>query len=210
MLRGELPPSPQSLLCVVVCAGAYGLVMGAFTGCSSTHWPQLIYSGVKLPLLLLATFFLSLPSFYVLNSLMGVRDDFPVVLRGLTAAQAGLSLVLLSLAPLTLFSYFSITSYSTAILLNGLMLAVASSSAQLLLRRTYRMLWVARPQHRTLLRIWLVVYSFVAIQLAWLLRPFIGDPSHPPEFLRSDAWGNAYVVVFNMLYRAISHLIFGK
>jgi len=41
---------------------------------------------------------------------------------------------------------------------------------------------------------------FVAIQLAWVLRPFIGDPSRPTTFFRETAWGNAYVKIFVALF----------
>ena len=42
---------------------------------------------------------------------------------------------------------------------------------------------------------------FVAVQLAWVLRPFIGAPRMRVRFLRADAWGNAYVEVVETLYK---------
>ena len=51
--------------------------------------------------------------------------------------------------------------------------------------------------HRLVLIGWFVCYAFVAIQFAWLLRPFIGAPGLPTSFFRSDAWGNAYVEVLH-------------
>ena len=59
--------------------------MGAFGG---RAW-QAAYSAVKVPLLLLATLGLSLPSFFVLNTLLGVRADFAAALRAIVASQAG-------------------------------------------------------------------------------------------------------------------------
>jgi hypothetical protein len=35
--------------------------------------------------------------------------------------------------------------------------------------------------------------------LAWLLRPFVGHPDLPPQFLRTEVWGNAYVVVTRLV-----------
>ena len=35
-----------------------------------------------------------------------------------------------------------------------------------------------------------------------MLRPFIGDPDLPVAFFRSEAWGNAYVVVARLLVHA--------
>ena len=54
-----------------------------------------------------------------------------------------------------------------------------------------------------MLRIWLGVYAFVGIQMGWLLRPFIGDPSLPVSFFRADSWGNAYVNVAEVIYHAV-------
>ena len=42
---------------------------------------------------------------------------------------------------------------------------------------------------------WGLLYVFVAIQVAWVLRPFVGAPMLEPSFVRSNAWSNAYVVV---------------
>ena len=53
---------------------------------------------------------------------------------------------------------------------------------------------------RLMLTAWLVLYCFVAVQLAWVLRPFIGDPQQPPQFLRPDVFQeNAYQVVFRLI-----------
>ena len=42
--------------------------------------------------------------------------------------------------------------------------------------------------------------------MGWILRPFIGDPRAPIAFLRSDAWGNAYVVVIRLIVRILGRL----
>jgi hypothetical protein len=31
--------------------------------------------------------------------------------------------------------------------------------------------------------------------MAWVLRPFVGNPAQPTRFFREHAWSNAYVVV---------------
>ena len=49
----------------------------------------------------------------------------------------------------------------------------------------------------------MVLYVFVAIQLAWVLRPFIGSPNVPTRFFREDAWSNAYVVVLDTIWKTL-------
>ena len=60
---------------------AYGAAMGSFGGVAGERAWQLLYSAVKAPLLLLATFAIGLPFFFVLNTLYGLRRDFREALR---------------------------------------------------------------------------------------------------------------------------------
>jgi hypothetical protein len=62
----------------------------------------------------------------------------------------------------------------------------------------------ADARHHVTRLAWLVLYVFVAIQLAWLLRPFVGDPGLATRFLRQDAWSNAYVVVARTLWELLT------
>jgi hypothetical protein len=194
----------QPLIGLVVIYGAlYGATMGSFGGLLGAGALQIVYSGVKVPLLLLATFVMSLPSFFVINSLMGLRRDFADAVRGLVATQAGLSVILASLAPFTLLWYLSVDGYTAAIVFNVAMFTVASVSAQWILRDYYQPLIARNRLHRWAQRAWLAVYAFIGIQMGWMLRPFVGDPSSPVEFFREDSWGNAYLVVGGMLWRLL-------
>ena len=205
LLRGESleAPSGKELRAlasiVLLCGVGYGMVMRTFGGVSGQRLWQVFYSGAKVPLLLLVTFFISLPSFFVLNTLLGVREDFPRALAALAATQAGLTVILLSLAPYTALWYASSANYPAAILFNGAMFAVASLAAQGLLRHHYKPLIARNPRHRLLLRIWLLLYVFVGVQMGWVLRPFVGQPEMPVQFFRREAWGNAYVEVLRMI-----------
>jgi hypothetical protein len=189
----------ELVLLVVVFGLAYGAVMGTYAGPQGPRVTQMVFSATKVPLLLLLTFLISLPSFFVLNTLLGVRDDFGAAVRALVATQAALTIVLAALAPFTAVWYLSVAGYRHAILFNALMFAVASVAAQFLLRRLYRPLIERNAKHRLLLRLWLVVFAFVGIQMGWVLRPFIGNPAMPTRFFREGAWGNAYVEVAGMI-----------
>jgi hypothetical protein len=178
----------------------YGGVMGTYGGIAGQRMWQIVYSAVKVPFLLFATFCLSLPSFFVTNSLLGLRSDLPRVIRALLSTQAGLTVILSALAPFTAFWYVSGSPYQQAILFNGLMFGVASFSAQWMLRRSYAPLVRSNPRHRVMLRTWLFIYAFVGIQMGWVLRPFIGDPTAPTQFFREGAWTNAYEAVIEMIW----------
>lgn len=214
LLRGRLSPVVTDrerrpvriellVLLVVLFGLIYGAAMGTYAGRTGVRPLQMLYSGTKVPLLLLATFLISLPSFFVANTLAGLRDDFADVLRALAATQAVLTVTLASLAPFTLLWYLSVEYYRLAILFNGLMFAVATFAAQGVLRRFYRPLIQRHPRHRVMLRLWLIVYAFVGVQMGWVLRPFIGDPGARTTFFRQDAWDNAYVVVARMIWEVV-------
>jgi hypothetical protein len=188
------------LLLVVMFGLLYGAVMGSYGGVFGDHWKQLIYSAVKVPFLLIATFLLSLPSFFVISTLLGLREDFGQSLRVLIATQAALTIILASFAPFTALWYLSSTDYQAAVLFNAAMFGISSIAAQVLLRRFYAPLIARNPRHRLLVRAWLIVYAFVGIQMGWLLRPFIGDPSSPTRFFREHMWGNAYEVIIRMVW----------
>ena len=192
------------LLGFIVAFGlCYGAVMGTFGGITGERLLQVAYSAVKVPLLLLATFVLSLPSFYVLNTLFGVAEDFADALRALLATQAGLTIILAAFAPFTALWYASSDHYRMAVLFNALMFGLASLGAQVLLRRLYRPLIERDVRHRVLVRIWLIVYAFVGIQMGWLLRPFVGHPGMATGFFREDTWGNAYVKLVEMVMEVV-------
>jgi hypothetical protein len=124
--------------------------------------------------------------------------------RALAGGQAGLTVVLAALAPYTLLWYASFADYGWAQLFNGLMFLIATVAAQAILRDGYRPLIARDGRHRWLLRAWLVLYAFVGIQMAWVLRPFVGAPGLPVQFFREQGWGNAYVIIGQMAWETLT------
>ena len=52
---------------------------------------------------------------------------------------------------------------------------------------------------------WLAINLLLGTQLSWNLRPFIGSPGLPVEFLRADAFkGNFFETVFSSFQRVLS------
>lgn len=188
---------------VVLFGMLYGGVMGTFGGLAPDRALQIAYSAMKVPLLLFITFALGLPSFFVVNTLLGLRDDFNEALSALVAAQAGLTVVLASLAPFTALWYVSSTNYPASIMFNAAMFAAASLAGQAVLRKHYAPLIVRHPRHRVVMWSWLVVYAFVGIQMGWVLRPFVGAPGLATRFFREGAWSNAYLEVIEIAGRAL-------
>ena len=202
VLRGRSRGRPWWL--IVACGAIYGGVMGGFGGLSGDRPWLVAYAAAKVPLLLLATLALCLPSYFVLSTLLGLRGDFAVALRAVIASQAALAVILAALAPLVLVWYASTDAYQPSILFNAAMFAIASLGGQVLLRRAYRPLIARTPRHRLMLRAWVGIYAFVGIQLGWTLRPFLGAPGEPARFFRGGDWESAYVIVARMIWRVVA------
>jgi hypothetical protein len=206
ILRGEPVRALEVCATVLVCAVFYGAVAGSAGEHTIGDRPlQILYTAIKLPLLLGLTFALTLPTFYVINALAGVGEDFPHAMRALLRTHAVMTIVLASFAPVTMFWYFCFAQHDGHILFNAAVFTLASFVAQIILRREYRPLIARNRIHLRLIRAWLVVYAFVGIQVAWVLRPFIGDPGLATQFVRDNAWTNAYVWVARAIVRNLFH-----
>lgn len=208
ILRGEqwvsVAPQPRSMMLtlglLLGCGSCYGALMGAYPFTWEETRPlQMLYSGLKVPLLLVLSFALSVPSFYVANLLLGLGNDFGIAFRAVLATQAALTITLFSLAPITTLFYISGATYEQALMVNSLMFGISSLGVQPLLRRQYRSLIERNPWHRWTMRVWIVIYAFVGIQMGWVLRPFVGSPNSPTQFFRDEAWGNAYLAVWGLV-----------
>jgi len=197
LLRGEGrhavgqgdPPVAALALTVLLGGGLYGAVMGCF----GLDAEQALYSAIKLPLLVFLSSLLCLPNFWVVNLLLGLGPDFAAACRGLMSAQATLAVALAALAPVTGFFYASTDSYEFAKLLNFAVFGMATFAAQRTLARHYRPLLARRRRHAVALVAWPTLYFFVAGQMAYVLRPFIGNPRLDTTFFRDPWWGNVYV-----------------
>lgn len=199
--RGATTKAWVRLVVIIVCgASLYGAVMGSFDLSSSQRLWQVVFGAIKTPLLLIATGAVCLPGFFVLNTTAGLREDFGTALKAILAGQAAVGLSLAALSPLTLVWYASNVDYRAALLFNATMFAMAALAGQIAMRREYRLLIARNRLHRRMLIGWAVLYSFVGIQMGWMLRPFIGDPDIAVSFFRPEPFTNAYIVMVRLVF----------
>jgi hypothetical protein len=203
--RGRLAPGAADIrwgampAWIIGAALLYGAVMGAY----DLRPLQMLYSSVKVPMLIAVSGVVCLPNLIVLNTILGLRQDLGAVLRGAALAQGTVCVFLAALAPITAVAYLSLPAYGGAVLFNGAVFLLAALAGQVTLNRHYRPLIEANPRHRIARDVWLGLYVFVAIQMGWVLRPFVGDPDQPTRFFRVGAWSNAYVEVAELIWRVV-------
>jgi hypothetical protein len=110
-----------------LCMGSYSLLKVSPTGLqdSAPRYLQLVATTIKVPALFYLTLFVTFPSLYVFNALVGSRLSMINVLRLLLASLAVNLAVLASLGPIVLFFSVSTTSYAFILLLNVMAFTVA-------------------------------------------------------------------------------------
>ena len=98
----------------------------------------------------------------------------------------------------------SSTAYSLVQLSQVAVIAFAGVAANVRLLQLLRRLSGSPAVARKLLCGWLAGNLLLGTQLTWVLRPFIGSPHLPVEFLRANAFqGNFGETVF----RSLQHLL---
>jgi len=192
----------MSILCALL-SSLYGLTMGIYNSPL-----QAIASAIKLPILFLLTALICIPSLYTFNVLLGQSFRFMQTVALMVTTLATTTILLVSLAPIAFF--FTLTTpenYQFLLLLHVIIFSLCGIYGVRYLYRgcSYLAFRMEQPLNNMLLRIWIVIYAVVGMQLGWRLRPFIGNQGMPFEFLRGDADGNFYIAVWNSL----TNLLFG-
>jgi len=171
----------------------YGFFMGWFrvsmrwgTGVSDGY-EQMLASMVKLPALFLLTLGVTFPSLYVFSALLGGRLNFGALLRLLTGTMVVSLAVAASFGPILAFFTLSTTSHSFMVVLNVILLGVSGFVGVGFLMKALRRIAGPDPAPGDVLGakdngsgvifgVWTIIYGAVGVQMAWLLRPFIGHP----------------------------------
>lgn len=194
------------LAATVIAAAHYGLVMGAtnlLQGNDTSLTTELLYAliaSVKVPALFLVTLGIVLPPIYVSGIFSGLRLGFLQVASLLLSATAIAAITLASMATVAFFFALTTRSYEFMKLLHVGIFGYAGLSAIAFLVRSFYYVadrW-AGDGLRLIFVIWFALYAFVGTQLAWVLRPFIGNPGMPFMLFREQE-GNFYENVFRAL-----------
>jgi hypothetical protein len=191
---------------IVVGAGLYGAAMGWWRDPM-----QALYTAIKFPLIILLTAAGNAMLNAMLAPLLGLnisfRQSFLAILMSFTIASA----ILGSFAPLVAFiiwnsppmspnSWESFGPYSAIQLTLVVVIAFAGITSNLRLLQLLRHLGGRREVAFRVLFAWLAGNLFFGSQLSWILRPFIGSPGLPVQFLRENAFkGNFYETIFHTI-----------
>ena len=200
LLRPDAPTMalPKLAILVALSGAIQGAMMGSYALFNGGSPWFVVWAAFKVPLFLGVAAGLCFPALRLLYSLAGLGDAFAPTIRAFAAAQAAFAAILAALAPFVLVFYASGLSYRGALMLNLALFALAGVAAQGVARGRLQDLLKRDSRHLKLWAIGFAVWAFVAVQLAWNLRPFIGSPEAAIQFLRPDAFSNVYLALWKI------------
>jgi len=198
----EVPVILADLVLVSVLPTAfYGLVTGLATGSLA----RIVSNPLKLPLVLIFSMCLCLPTLYIFSSYLGSRRSF---VQTAALAFTGLSImgiILAAFAPITWFLTFTAPgAYALHVLVNVAVLALAGLMGVRFMFRGMTLLHTDSPgqwKRNGFLGCWMVLYGLVGAQMGWLLCPF---------FSSTDIWiaqrGPGSESLFEAIFKLIPQL----
>jgi len=188
---------------VCVACALYGAVLAGWRS------PRLsLYVAGKLPALFLGTTVFVAVFNWMVASILGSGLSFKATVFTVFASMTIGCWILLSLVPVSLFFLLSGVScsgthydlqyaHNSILMTHIFVLALAGIGGNAALLQGLRRIVRPRCPASPLFYSWLAAFAVVGCQLSWILRPFIGSPFFPVEFLRPDALDrNFYEFVF--------------
>lgn len=196
---------------IVICAGIYGAVMGCWR-----EPMQALYTGIKLPLVILLTTAGNGLLNGMLAPLLGLNASFRQCLAAVLVSFAITSVVLGALSPVALFIVWNTPPLSGGTTLTSpeygflqLTLAVFVGLAGIIGNlRLYPLLrhWAGNADTACkVLFAWLAGNLFLGSQICSVLRPFIWDSKRPVEFIGPEGVAGSF---FETVFKAAWRLMF--
>lgn len=151
----------------------YGAVLGMFE-----PGLQTVYAALKLPVVVLGTALLCIPTFYVFNSILGSTLTFRQTVALVFTMTAAVATILAAFAPIAWFFTVSTGTEGFLVALHAAVFAIALAWSGRLLGSLRELLQAATGTasvHRGFLALWLALVAAVGTQMAWNFRPFVSS-----------------------------------
>lgn len=191
------------LAMIIFGAGLYGAAMGWWRDSQ-----QALFVAIKFPLIILLTVVGNAFINAMLAPLLGLNIPFRQSFLAILMSFAIASAILGAFSPIIAFMVWNApglaskagsgSSYNFILLTHVAVIALAGIMGTARLFQLLRHLGGNRAVAFRVLCAWLAINLFLGSQLSWILRPFIGSPGLPVEFLRAAAFhGNFYEAVYH-------------
>jgi hypothetical protein len=188
-------------------------LFGAAIGCWRSPM-QALYTAGKLPLIVLLTTLGNALLNAMLAPLLGLNCNFRQSLLAMLMSFAIAGAILGSFSPVMAFLVWNAPAMSQASRESGIYpalllalvaaIAFAGIAANLRLLELLRGLSGSQRVAWRVLTAWLAGNLLLGSQLSWILRPFLGSPHLPVQFLRTNAFqGNFFEATMNSFVQVL-------
>ncbi|HKI77937.1 MAG TPA: hypothetical protein VKA26_05305 [Ignavibacteriaceae bacterium] len=171
----------------------YGVVMGCYSGIL-----QALTAGVKVPVLFLLSLLICFPAFFVLQYILGSKmllsHMIIIILSGFVLTAA----IMVSFSPVVILFVVTGGNYYFLQLLH---IAIFILSGFFGMKAVLDALKYSCEQKNVypkigveIFRLWVIILTFVGIQLAWNLQPFLAEKTEGYNLLKKYK-GNFYTAV---------------
>ena len=184
-------------LIILFLAFFYGVVMGSYNSPM-----QAVVTGLKVPSLLLLALFICFPAFYVIQYMLGSRLSLVQMVNTILSGFVVLTTIMASFAPIVIFFMITGNNYAFLKLLHvgififsgifGMFTIIEALKFSCEKKSVYPKIGI------NIFKFWIFIFAFVGMQLAWNLRPFVGDKNLPMEIFREKE-GNFYLAVIQSM-----------
>lgn len=188
----------SSTLTILIFSAVYGATMGFYASNL-----QIIYSAIKVPILLLISLYITVPSYYVLYSLLGGKRNLDQTVILLLSSITIMSIILLAMVPVNLFFIItttrSSTTYAFTVFLNVTIFTLGGFFALLHFINGAKSLYTdSKENWKPAFLLGSLILMFIGTQLAWVLRPYF---NYHPQFIR-PLESNFYTAMINLVMRS--------
>ena len=200
--RPELWSFVSYCIAIVLGSSVYGATIGLWRGPL-----QSVFTAIKFPLLIFLTCIGNGAVNGMLAQVLASGLSFKQTALAILMSFAVAAMILGAFSPITLFILYNapplasetaIIGHSVMLLAHVFVIAFAGIMANRRLFALLRKMSGHDGTARAVLFSWLAGNLFLGAQLAWNLRPFIGSPNRPVQFLRDDPLrGNFYEAVWH-------------
>lgn len=191
------------ILIIALFSFFYGLIMGSYNS-----WMQALSSGAKLTSLLFLTLIICFPSFYIVQLVLGSKVKIKQLAVMMLSGFLMTTTIMLAFAPIVLLFQLSGDNYNFLKFLHvGVFIFSGFFGMRAVLdalRNSFAEQGVYPQIGLSIFRVWVIIFAFVGIQLAWNLRPFVGYKDMPFELFRENTQGNFYSSMIKSLGEMLS------
>ncbi|MCD6502496.1 hypothetical protein J7L01_07825 [bacterium] len=163
----------------------YGISMGIYNSPL-----QALSSAIKVPILFVLSLMICYPALFIFNILLGSKLNLSQSLAMIISALGLAGCVMVSFAPIVIFFELIGSSYTFLRLLHVAIFTIAGLTAMKALNDG---LIYACEEHSVypkrgvqVFKVWVLIFGFVGTQLAWNLRPFVGNKNLEFQLFRKQ------------------------